>query len=103
MRGYVRGMGLHRFGFIVVGAELDARHKLSSRTFEMSIVGIASAADGPAAAAQLVAEGVQLIELCGAFGPTWTARVIDAVEGRVPVGAVSYGAEALPGLAEIFL
>jgi hypothetical protein len=96
-------MALHRFGFIVVGAELDARQQLSSRAFEMSIVGVASPEEGPAAAAQLLAEGVQLIELCGAFGPTWTARVIDAVEGRVPVGAVSYGAEALPGLAEIFL
>ena len=87
----------------MVGAELDARQQLSSRAFEMSIVGIASPEQGPAAAAQLLAEGVQLIELCGAFGPTWTARVIDAVQGRVPVGAVSYGAEALPGLAEIFL
>jgi len=96
-------MALHRFGFIVVGAELDARHKLSSPSFEMSLVGIASPEEGPAAAAQLVSEGAQLIELCGAFGPTWTARVIEAVEGRVPVGAVSYGAEALPGLAEIFL
>ncbi|MBH5334465.1 hypothetical protein IHE55_06460 [Streptomyces pactum] len=53
-------------------------------------------------ARDLAARGVQLIELCGGFGAVWTARVIEAVEGRVPVGAVTYGAESLAGLRAVF-
>ncbi|WP_370323580.1 DUF6506 family protein [Amycolatopsis sp. WAC 04182] len=44
----------------------------------------------------------QLIELCGAFGPVWTARVIDAVGSEVPVGSVMYGAEATKQLHDLF-
>jgi len=45
-------------------------------------------------AVQLVKEGVQLIELCGGFGPLWIAKVTDAIRGAVPVGSVAYGPEA---------
>lgn len=45
---------------------------------------------------------VQLVELCGAFGPLGTARIIEALEGRVPVGSVNYGGEATDGLHAIF-
>lgn len=45
-------------------------------------------------AKQLVAEGVQIIELCGGFGPQWIAKVSDAIRGAIPVGGVFYGPEA---------
>lgn len=38
----------------------------------------------------------------GAFGPVWTAKVLDAVGGRVPVGSVTYGAEATRQLYDLF-
>ena len=41
-----------------------------------------------------------LLELCGIFGPTWTAKVVEAVGGRVPVGSVAFGVESVPRLAE---
>ena len=50
---------------------------------------------------KLVAEGVQLIELCGGFGPVWIAKVIEATGGKVPVGGVAYGPEARKPLVEI--
>ncbi|WP_433716498.1 DUF6506 family protein [Nocardia sp. CA-084685] len=40
--------------------------------------------------------------MCGAFGPLWTARVIEAIGGAVPVGAVAYGAEAIDQVHAIF-
>jgi hypothetical protein len=42
----------------------------------------------------LVAEGAQLIELCGGFGPLWVARVTESIGGAVPVGTVMYGPES---------
>lgn len=52
-------------------------------------------------AKKLVSEGVQLIELCGGFGPVWVAKVIEATGGKVPVGSVAYGPEARKPLLEI--
>ena len=65
-------------------------------------VGVRSVADAPAVARRLLAEGVELIELCGGFGGAGLAAVIDAVEGRVPVGAVFYGVDASAGLQRLF-
>ncbi|WP_395672556.1 DUF6506 family protein [Inquilinus sp.] len=43
----------------------------------------------------VVAEGATLIELFGDFDSAGTAAVIEAVDGRSPVGTVGYGAEVL--------
>ena len=45
---------------------------------------------------------MQLIELCGGFGPIWTARVIEAIGGAVPVGSVGYGPESIAQMHELF-
>lgn len=98
-------MALRRFGFIVCGSGLDAaKHhaELRSESFLMRVVGITSLGDGPAVAKRMVADGVELIELCGGFGPAGTAAVIAAIEGRVPVGSVAYGPESIAGLHALF-
>lgn len=95
-------MPLTKLGFIVTGPDLASRMVMRSPSFEMIAVGAATPAEGPAIARSLVADGVQLIELCGGFGPLWTSRVIEAIDGRVPVGSVAYGPEAVPGLHAIF-
>lgn len=65
-------------------------------------VGVPTVADAPAIAKQLVAEGVELIELCGGFGGAGLGEVIAAVNGQVPVGAVFYGVDASKGLQRLF-
>jgi hypothetical protein len=65
-------------------------------------VGVRNVADAPHVARQLVADGVELIELCGAFGGAGLASVIAAVAGRVPIGAVFYGVDASAGLQRLF-
>ena len=47
------------------------------------LVGVAKREDGIEAARRLVGEGVQLIELCGGFGPVWAWRTIEAIDGAV--------------------
>lgn len=66
------------------------------------LVGVPSIDAAVALAGSLVDGGAQLVELCGAFGPVGTARVIEAVGGRVPVGAVGYGPESVSGVHAIF-
>ncbi|MFI7638541.1 DUF6506 family protein [Nonomuraea sp. NPDC049400] len=48
---------------------------------------------------RLVGEGVDQVELCGAFGAVWHAEAGRAAGGKAPVGAIYYGFESLPGVA----
>lgn len=98
-------MALARFGFIVSGAQLDPTHHqmlMASPAFEMIAVGVGEPEQAVAVARQMVDDGVQLIELCGGFGPYWTAKVLDAIQHRVPVGSVSYGPESIDGMHALF-
>lgn len=44
-------------------------------------------------AIQLKNDGVQFIELCGGFGPTWVTKLNEALDFEIPVGSVTYGPE----------
>lgn len=66
-----------------------------------TLVAVPEPAMAPRLAAELVDAGAELIELCGAFGPVWAGKVIEATGKRVPVGAVAFGAESLVSLAAL--
>src|SRR5262245_18842029 len=65
-------------------------------------IGLPRVSDAPAIARKLVADGVELIELYGGFGGAGLGAVIEAVDGKVPVGAVFYGVDASAGLQRLF-
>lgn len=50
---------------------------------------------------QLVAEGVQTVELCGGFGPTWIHKVSEAIDYKIPIGGVMYGPESRKSLVDL--
>jgi hypothetical protein len=52
-----------------------------------------------AVALELIDEGAELIELCGGFGLAEAARVVEAVDGRVPVGHVNFAVDSVTGAA----
>lgn len=52
-------------------------------------------------AKQLVAEGVQMIELRGGFGPQWITKVSEAIKHAIPIGGVFYGPEARKPLLDV--
>ena len=64
--------------------------------------GVSNVSDAPAVARRLVADGVELIELCGGFGGAGLGLVASTVRDRVPVGAVFFGVDASAGLNRIF-
>ncbi|GCE49980.1 hypothetical protein EI42_01719 [Thermosporothrix hazakensis] len=52
-------------------------------------------------ARELYQNGVQMIELCGGFGPVWIAKVSEALNSAIPVGSVAYGPEARRPMLEL--
>jgi hypothetical protein len=98
-------MALTKFGFIVTGSGLDPklnRMEMKSPAFTMIAVGVSRAEQGVEVALGMLNEGVQLIELCGGFGPIWTGKIIEALEGRIPVGSVGYGPESIDSMYALF-
>jgi len=98
-------MSLTKFGFIVTGNGLDSkthRVEMKSHAFTMIAIGVASSEQAIVAARELVAEGIQLLELCGGFGPLGTAKVIEAIDNRIPVGSVAYGPESIDAMHALF-
>ncbi len=96
---------MKKWGFIyTLGDATGAvrRDVAGSPACQLICVGVPSVSAAPTVAAQLADEGVELIELCGAFGGAGLGAVVEAVGGRVPVGAVFYGCEAAGGLHRLF-
>jgi Family of unknown function (DUF6506) len=67
-----------------------------------TVVAVPDRAAAVDAAVDLVDAGAQSIELCGGLGPAVAAEVVAATNGRVPVGAVTYGVESIHALAALF-
>ena len=98
-------MPLIDFAFIVFGWDYDPESHtqiVESETLKTRVVGVDSLESAEAVAVELVADGVQLIELCGWFGPKGAARIIEAVGDQVPVGFVTHGPESINSLYELF-
>lgn len=99
-------MTFSKWAFIYLGAgEEDPqtdRAVIETGGLTTTIVAVPERSDAASVARELVDDGAQSIELCGAFGSSTVAEVIDATSGRVPVGSVTYGPEAIAGLAELF-
>lgn len=85
--------------FIFVAPEGDpVNHRSWVKTPQVELLAVAvkDYAEAGRLAKELVAEGIAAIELCGGFGNVGTARVVEAVEGRIPVGVVRF--DYHPGL-----
>ncbi|MEU7529626.1 DUF6506 family protein [Saccharothrix sp. NPDC042600] len=98
-------MAMRQWGFVYFAQGSDPGWNVTvadTGACKTVLVGLGRVEQVVAAAERLVEEGAELVELCGAFGPVWTARVVDAVGARVPVGSVAYGAEATRQLYDLF-
>lgn len=99
-------MALKYWAYIFISPGFDERSdniELKSEKSRVKIIGldIHNKEGVIPIAQQLVEDGVQLIELCGAFGPLWIAKVTEAIHGKVPVGSVAYGPEARKPMLDI--
>jgi len=97
---------MQTWGFIYTSGNEDGppiTARTGSEACVLLTVGVPSAAAvDDQVVEDLLAQGAQLIELCGAFGPAESARIMEQVAGRVPVGAVTYPASQAAGLHDLF-
>ena len=79
------------FMFISPTADYE-KHRLVCDTGAVQVIvaPVKNHSEAEELAKKLVAEGVDAIELCGGFGHQGTARVVKALEGKVPVGVIRF-------------
>lgn len=85
-------MGL-KYAFLLMGDGLDpAVHQahFANECNDVSVYGVDNIELACAKARELIDEGVELIELCGAFHTAFTKQVIAAVGGKIPIGNVTH-------------
>jgi DNA-binding LacI/PurR family transcriptional regulator len=96
---------LSRFAFIVKApgySPTEHAAELASKDFSTHIVGVATFPSAVEAAKVLVANGVQLIELCGGFSEDEARDLRLQIADSVPVGVVTYTTEQAEELARLF-
>ena len=85
------------FLFVAPGADYRV-HKTVVDTpgVSLTVVGVSDYHMAETATEELIAEGIEAIELCGGFGDLGTAAVKRACRGRAAVGVVRF--DVHPGL-----
>lgn len=98
-------MPLSRFAFIVKArgySPAEHRTTLESPFFSTLVVGVPDVGLAIDVSAQLVSEGIQLIELCGGFSKADAEAISKHIGNAIPIGVVSYTSEEQAELARIF-
>lgn len=99
-------MKFNHYIYIFLGPELDpAIHRNTIKTDKLTFTSVGidfqHKEKAIAVAKEAIANGAQMIELCGGFGPIWIAKISEAIQGKVPVGSVAYGPEARKPLLDL--
>lgn len=99
-------MKFNNFIYIFLGPDLDPQQhrsviKTNKLTYTTVGIDFHHKEQVIAVAKEAIAQGAQMIELCGGFGPLWVAKVTEAIQGQVPVGSVAYGPEARKPLLDL--
>lgn len=84
---------ISKYGFILKAPgynRLTDQARLNTEGFETTVIAVSTVEEACDAAKELVAEGVELIEMCGGFGKEGAEVVIAAIDCPVPVGYVDF-------------
>lgn len=94
-----------KFAFMVMGAHYDPqKHHAEFETDKQTtyIVSVQNPDEAYAKIMELKEMGVGAIELCGAFGPEMTKKIIEMTDGDIAVGYVTHFSEQDDVFARFF-
>ena len=75
-----------KFAFLIMGDFDPETDHVSMHTGEAQMIGVSSVEEAKKVAERLLNEGIDCIELCGAFGETGAKEIVNATENKIPVG-----------------
>ncbi len=78
------------FAFLILGDFCCEVDRAAIHNAKAQIIGVANIEEACAVAKELQEEGIDCIELCGAFGEAGAKAVIQATENKLPVGYITH-------------
>lgn len=87
-----------KFAFLIMGNFDSKLDRAVIHDGKARIIGVADIEDAAQAAAELYKNGIDCIELCGAFGEEGARKIIAATNNEIPVGYVTH----LPEQDEVY-
>lgn len=91
-----------KYAFIILD-DFDAQKDYAGiHDNHAQIVGVSSLEEARTVAKRLYEEGVDCIELCGAFGPAGAKEIIDVTGNQIPVGYITHLPEQDPLYQKVF-
>lgn len=79
-----------KFAFLIMGNFNTETDRASIHNGTAQIIGVANILEATKVAGELFENGIDCIELCGAFGVDGTRKIIEATENKVPVGYITH-------------
>ncbi len=79
-----------KFAFIIMGDFDAGKDQAGIHGNQAQIAGVSNLEEACTAAKRLYEEGIDCIELCGAFGPAGAEEIMNATENQIPVGYVTH-------------
>ncbi len=71
-------------------ADCTVRQSIETEGVIVTMIGVRNYQEACQVAREFVDQGAIAVELCSAFGPKGIAMVVDAIEDKVPVGAIRF-------------
>lgn len=78
-----------KFAFLIMGKFNSETDKAAIHNGVSQLIGVADIEDACRTARNLYENGIDCIELCGAFGAEGARKIIEATENKIPVGYVT--------------
>lgn len=79
-----------KFAFLIMGNFDDSTDRTEIHNGSAQMIGVSSMEAAMKTARRLQSEGVDCIELCGAFGEDGARKIIEATENKIPIGYITH-------------
>jgi 2-keto-3-deoxy-6-phosphogluconate aldolase len=79
-----------KFAFLIMGNFDNKADRAAIHGDTAQIIGVADIQEACAAARELYSDGIDCIELCGAFGADGAKEIVKVTENKIPVGYVTH-------------
>ncbi|MDO4594505.1 MAG: DUF6506 family protein [Tissierellia bacterium] len=92
----------YKYAFIALGNYDVKKVNASLDNGNFKVFGVKSIDEAIEISNKLIDDGINFIELCGAFEKEGAKKVIDGTKNRVPIGFIGYLSEQEDLLKEVF-
>lgn len=90
------------YAYLIMGKYDAKKDRAEIGNGKAQLIGVSSVDEACEVAKEILGNGVDCVELCGAFGPNGAKKVVEATGNKFPIGYITHLAEQDELYKEIF-